>query len=87
MITQKPPNYPFVTINSTDSTIGNHGIAALQEDGGYCKRQWTKGYSIHIGTATNNIKEIWEVRHGLNLAWELDFKYINLDIESELVIN
>ena len=23
----------------------------------------------------------------MNLAWELDFKYINLDIDSELVIN
>lgn len=23
----------------------------------------------------------------MNLAWELDFKYINLDIDSELMIN
>ena len=33
MITYKPPNYPFVTINSNGSPIGNHGIAALQEGG------------------------------------------------------
>ena len=43
MITKKPPNYPFVTINSNDSTIGNHGIAALQEEGGIVRGNGQKG--------------------------------------------
>ena len=40
--------------------------------------KWIKSFSIHIGTATNNMAKIWVVRYGLKIAWESGYKLINL---------
>lgn len=45
---------------------------------------WAVRYSLNMA---NNMAEIWAVRYSLNMAWEFGFKYINLDIDSELVIS
>ena len=46
-----------------------------------------KGFSIHIGIASNNIAKIWAVRYGLKMAWELGYKHINLEIDSQILLN
>ena len=51
------------------------------------KGRWIKNFLIHIGIATNNMEEIWVIRYGLKMAWELGYKHINLEIDSKIVFN
>ena len=41
-------------------------------------------YSHRI--TTNNAAELYVVRQGLQLAWKLGFKFLNLDVDSKLVL-
>lgn len=49
-----------------------------------------KGFSISLGTTTNNIVEIEVVRFGfgfgLDLTWNMGFKHINFQINFTLVM-
>ena len=42
-------------------------VGKRREGGGVVLRD-SLGYSIHIGTSTNNMAEIWAVRYSLNMA-------------------
>ena len=59
---------PFVTLN----TYGNSKYNPGKTRGGIVLRDskgiWIKGFSIHVGVASNNIAEIWAVRYGLKMA-------------------
>ena len=35
----------------------------------------------------NNIAKIWAIRYGLKMAWELGYKHINLEIDSQILLN
>ena len=41
---------------------------------------------MHIGFFTNNVAELLAIRQGLLIAWELSYKFINLQIDYEIVI-
>ena len=41
---------------------------------------------MRIGFVTNNTAELWAVRQGLLISCELDYKFINLQIDYEIVI-
>lgn len=47
-----------------------------------------KGFSISLGTTTNNIVELEVVRFGfgLDLTWNMGFKHINFQINFTLVM-
>lgn len=47
-------------------------------------RFWCKQFKLNF--VTNNAAEIWAVRQGLLIAWELGYKFINLQIDSKIVI-
>ena len=50
-------------------------------------REWIARFSLNMGFATNNIAELGAIRQGLMLAWELGFKYIQLEINSITVLS
>ena len=50
------------------------------------QRNWINGFSMRIGFVTNNTAELWAVRQGLLISCELDYKFINLQIDYEIVI-
>ena len=50
------------------------------------QRNWINGFSMRIGFVTNNTAELWAVRPGLLISCELDYKFINLQIDYEIVI-
>ena len=35
----------------------------------------------------NNIAEICAVRYGLKMVWELGYKHVNLEIDSQILLN
>ena len=37
------------------------------------------GFSLILDLASNNIAELWAIRQGLMLVWDLGFKFISLD--------
>ena len=51
------------------------------------KGRWIKCFSIQIGIALNNIAKIWAIRYGLKMALELGYKHINLEIDSQILLN
>ena len=42
---------------------------------------------MHIGLATNNIAELAAVRQGLAMAWNMGIKHLQLELDSEVVLN
>ena len=46
-----------------------------------------KSFPINFGITSNNVAELWVVRHGLHMAWELGFRFICLEIDYTLVIH
>ena len=45
------------------------------------------GFSLNLDLASNNIAELWAIRKGLMLVWDLGFKFISLEINSIMVIS
>ena len=48
--------------------------------------QWISGFSLHVDLATNNMAELAAVRQGLAMAWTMGFKYIQLELDSRVVL-
>ena len=79
------PN-PYFKINTNGSSLGNPSIAGV---GGILRDhlgQWIFGFSLHVGLATNNMVELAVVRQGLAMAWTMGFKYIQLELDSKVVL-
>ena len=66
--------------------LGNLGLAGagvvLRDHWG----QWISGFSLHVGLATNNMAELAAVRQGLEMAWAMGSKYLQLDLDSKVVL-
>ena len=45
------------------------------------------GFCLNLDLASNNIAELWAIRKGLMLVWNLGFKFISLEINSIMVIS
>ena len=48
--------------------------------------QWILGFSLHVGLATNNMVELAIAKQGLAMAWTMGFKYIQLELDSKVVL-
>ena len=79
------PN-PYVTLNTIGSALSNPGVVGaggmLRDHLGY----WIAGFSLHLSIATNNIAELEAVWQGLEMTWKLGFKFIQLEIDSNVVL-
>ena len=40
-----------------------------------------------MGLATNNVAKLAAVRQGLEMAWNMGFKFIHLELDSKLVLS
>ena len=47
--------------------------------------RWILGFSLNLGITSNNVAELEAVRQGLQLAWDLEFKFIHLEIDSMII--
>ena len=48
--------------------------------------RWIGGFSLHLGLATNNMAELAAIRQGLDMAWNMGFKFIQLELNSKVVL-
>ena len=78
---------PFIKLNTDGSSLGNPGMAGV--GGLLCNSAgaWVSGFSLNMGIASNNISELGAIRQGLILAWDLDFKFIYIKIDSMTVLS
>ena len=80
------PPAPYIKINTDGSAISNSGLAEL---GGILRDHsgvWILRFSLHLGLASNNMAELAAVQQGLALAWDMGFKFIQLEIDSSVVL-
>ena len=81
------PNEPYIKLNTDGSSISNPRMASagglLHDSSGL----WISRFSLNMDVATNNMAELEAVRQGLLLAWELGFKFIQLEIDSVIVLS
>ena len=78
---------PFIKLNTDGSSLGNPGVAGA--GGLLCNSAgaWVSGFSLNMGIASNNISQLGAVCQGLILAWDLDFKFIYIKIDSMTVLS
>ena len=55
----------------------------LQDSSGF----WISGFSLKMGIVTNNMAKLEAVRQGLLLAWQLGFRFIQLELDSTVVLS
>lgn len=80
-----PPD-PYIKLNTDGSAIGNLGLAGA---GGILRNHsggWISSFSLHLGLASNNMAELAAVRQGLAIAWDRGFKFIQLELDSSVVL-
>ena len=80
-----PPN-PNIKLNTNGSSLGNPSIASV---GGILRDhlgRWIADFSLHLGLAKNNMAELATVPQGLAMAWNLGFKFIQLEHDSKVVL-
>ncbi|CAL1377168.1 unnamed protein product [Linum trigynum] len=81
-----PPSQGWVMVNTDGASNGNPGAAGA---GGVIRDMmvnWLGGFVVNIGTATAALAELWEVYHGLELAWKLGFRVVKFASDSQLAI-
>jgi len=80
------PIEPFINLNTNGSFLDNPGMAGV---GGLLRDSsgsWISRFSLSMGITTNNMAELGAMRQGLMLAWDLGFKFIQLEIDSMIVL-
>ena len=81
------PPAPYNKLNTDGSAIGNPALASA---GGILRNHmgnWLVGFSLHLGISSNNMAELVAVRQGLTLAWDMGFKFIQLELDSITVVH
>ena len=48
--------------------------------------QWISGFFAQVGLATNNMAELVAVRQGLAMAWNMGLKFLQLELDSKVVL-
>ena len=66
--------------------LGNLGLAGagrvLQDHWG----RWISGFSLHVSLVTNNMVELAAVKQGLEMVWNMGFKFLHLELDSKVVL-
>ena len=77
---------PFIKLNTDGCFLDNPRMAGagnfLRDSSGV----WISSFSLNKGIMTNNMAELGTVHQGLMLAWGLGFKFIQLEIDSMIVL-
>ena len=81
------PSEPFIKLNTDGSSLGNPGLAGARGILRDFSGNWVSGFSLRLGLASNNIAKLWAIRQGPMLAWDLDFKFNQLETDSTMIIS
>ncbi|MCI17069.1 ribonuclease H protein, partial [Trifolium medium] len=85
LIRWQPPQENWVRLNTDGSskdslTVGCGGLIC-GSDG-----QWLGGFSKFVGSCSACVAEFWGVLEGFKYAWNLGFRFVELHIDSQVVV-
>ena len=87
LIHWKAPPHPYLKLNFDGSALDNPGLVGA---GGVLRDhqagRWIIGFSLHVGLTTNNMAELAAVRQGLAMAWNMGLKFLQLELDSKVVL-
>ncbi|KAK9986891.1 hypothetical protein SO802_031842 [Lithocarpus litseifolius] len=63
---------------------GRAGVRGLLRD---ISSLWISGFSLSMGITTNNMAKLGVVCQGLMMAWDLGFKFIQLELDFVIVLS
>ncbi|PKI65311.1 hypothetical protein CRG98_014275 [Punica granatum] len=81
----KQPSPGWIKLNTDGASKGNPSPAGA---GGVLRKEdgvWIVGFARYVGIATAAVAELWGVLSGLELAWELGYRHVLLEVDSLLV--
>ncbi|KAK9288501.1 hypothetical protein L1049_016960 [Liquidambar formosana] len=76
-----PPN-GWAKLNTDGSSFDNPGSAAV---GGLIRDKagnWLKGFLCNLGVGFNNTIELWALRQGIILTWDMGIRQLIIEIDS-----
>ncbi|PKI49381.1 hypothetical protein CRG98_030309 [Punica granatum] len=75
----------WCNLNTDGAAEGNPGKAGarglIRDEHG----KWLGGFAQNIGITTSVLAELWAVKTGLELAWDLEVRKLILEVDSEVV--
>jgi ribonuclease HI len=81
----KPPVGDWVKLN-TDGACKDGNVAGC---GGILRNsagEWRGGFAKHLGKCTAYVAEMWGVMEGLQYAWKLGYKKVEINVDSLVVV-
>ena len=78
---------PYIKLNIDGSAIDNPRIAGA---GGILRDHsggWIFGFSLNLGLTSNNMAKLAAVRQDLSMALNMRFKFIQLELDSSVVLS
>ena len=79
--------YPFCKLNTDGSAVDNPRLAGV---GGVLRDhqgRWLTRFSTRMGITSNNLAELEAIRQGLMLAWNKGVKFLQLELDSKVVLH
>ncbi|CAN0856604.1 Putative ribonuclease H protein At1g65750, partial [Linum grandiflorum] len=67
----------------TDESVVHPGSGILRDPSGVCKA----AFAVNLGVCSITRAELRAAIYGLRLAWELDFRTANLQVDSQVVVS
>lgn len=86
MVRWMPPRVGWMKLNTDGASQGNPGPAIA---GGVIRNgegEWCGGFVLNIGRCTAPLAELWGVYYGLLAAWEKGFRRVEVEVDSEMVV-
>ncbi|PKI73897.1 hypothetical protein CRG98_005767 [Punica granatum] len=84
-IRRSPPSSGWIKINTDGASSGNPGVAGvgglIRDDNGHC----ILGFARNIGYAMGVVAELWGVLTGMEQAWHLGYRHVDLEMDSKVV--
>ena len=80
------PLYPYFKLNIDGSALNNSSLARARGVLRNHQACWITRFSAWVGLATNNMAELAAVRQGLTIAWNIGVKFLQLELDSKVVL-
>ena len=81
------PSDPYIKLNIDGSAIGNPRIVGAGRILWDNLGGWISGFSLNLGLASNNMVELAAIWHGLEMAWNMGFKFKRLELDSSVALS
>lgn len=79
------PHQGWIKLNTNASTKGNSGLSSAGELLRDSDGRWLGGFVHFVGLTSLVHAEMWAVRLGLKLPWDVECHNIVLEVDSEVV--